>query len=108
MVKLNPKCLNGEQQLAIDNFGHLIPCCQCDTGRNRYDPYYIEFLKSCSIKDYETLDEILLSDAWMDFAKGLQNDKGFKVCYWYCGRENKDHKSEITYDGDKIIRKKET
>ena len=102
-MELEPKCLNGEQQLAVTNLGHLVPCCQCDTAHNDTCKKYKTFLKDSLIEDYETIDEIFFSDTWIQFAKDLQNNIGFKVCYTHClKKEEKDHKKMVYYENGKV------
>jgi hypothetical protein len=102
--KLYPKCLVGSQQFAVDNMGHLIPCCQCDSTYNLKDKNYIEFLKYVKIEDYESIEEILLSDAWLLFEENLKNNQGFRMCHRYCATKDTSFKKEVTYIGKEIVR----
>jgi|SRR5210317_272797 len=102
-IKLYPKCLIGVQPFAVDNNGHLIPCCQCDAMRNFDDPKYIEFLKHVKISDYDSIMEILTSDVWLLFEEGLMNNEGFKMCYIYCLTKEKTFKKQIFYNNNKKV-----
>lgn len=102
--KLYPKCLVGSQQFAIDNMGHLIPCCQCDSTYNLRDKNYIEFLNHVKIEDYESIEEILLSDAWLLFEENLKNNQGFRMCHRYCATKDTSFKKEVTYIGKEVVR----
>lgn len=95
-TKLDPKCLNNKQAaFAMTNQGELIPCCWLDTQEQRDEEDYQEFLKSSRIDDYDTIEEILLTDAWMEFYKNLKNGIGFKKCHKICKwRPVDSHKKE--------------
>jgi len=98
-IELDPGCFDQRQpSYAMTNRGELIPCCWLDTSYNRADPDYQELLLASNIDDYDTIEEILLTDEWIKFYKNLKNNKGFPSCHVHCRkRENPAHKREITY-----------
>ena len=101
--KIYPKCLVGTQQFAVDNMGHLIPCCQCDSTFNLKDEKYIQFLNHVKIKDFDSIEEILLSDAWLLFEENLRNNQGFRMCHYYCATKETSFKKEVTYMGKDVV-----
>lgn len=99
-IKLDPKCLRDDMQMAITNEGHLIPCCYCDSGHTRDDPLYIKLLKVSKISDYETIDEILNTPEWQEFEENLKQHIGPRACVNTCRvRKNDDIiKKETLFD----------
>jgi len=84
---LDPKCLGKEQkQFALTNRGELIPCCWCDTQINREDKNYQSLLEVSKIEDYDSIDEILLTEPWLIFYDHLKKGRGFSVCYDFCAK----------------------
>lgn len=111
-AKLDPKCLNGKQAAyAMTNKGELIPCCWLDTQEQRAEQDYQEFLWASRIDDYDSIEEIFLTDEWVEFFKNLKEGRGFLKCHDICKwRENDSHKHETFMDAKtkKKTRKKTT
>ena len=120
-MKLNPKCLptNGEKPmpLAIDNRGHLLPCCWCDekniTASKQFKPLY----DVSKLEDYNNINEILETKEWVEFENDLINARDIgdedslkkvqPVCIHHCKiREKEDKiKVETTYRNGKELKK---
>ena len=70
---LRPRCLEGKA-LGHSNTGHILPCCWVDgevlkrheLGRKLIHP-------DLSIDNNETIEDILLSDAWLEWDDMLKN-----------------------------------
>ena len=83
---LRPRCLEGKA-LGHSNTGHILPCCWVDgevlkrheLGRKLIHP-------DLSIDNNETIEDILLSDAWLEWDDMLKNspEKAPYFCYKYC------------------------
>lgn len=109
--ELEPQCLKkettekfiNEMQVAIDNRGHLIPCCYCDTPNNNKDENYQKLLKVSKISDYDSIEEIYLNKEWTEFVENLKNNKGFYACHIVCKKrqnnKNVTRKERIYYKG---------
>ena len=95
-IKLKPKCLTGEMQLAYTNRGHLIPCCDCDTQKTMADPEFKKLLAVSKVSEVNDIEEIIYSKEWMDFEENLRNDKGPWACINTC---------QVRPDEDDIVRK---
>ena len=100
--ELDPKCLDDRQPaFGMTNRGELIPCCWMDNKTNRYDKDYQKLLKVSKISDYDSIDELLLTDEWIQFAKNIANGKGFVWCHHVCKkRETNQHKRESWYEDE--------
>jgi hypothetical protein len=84
--EIDPKCFDDRQPgFALTNCGELIPCCWADGfPKNDKDPTYQKLLKVSKIADYDSIDEILMTDEWLEFAENLSKGKGMQVCYEVC------------------------
>lgn len=107
MSEIDPKCFNKKQPaFAVTNRGELIPCCWCDTQVVRAEKRYQKLLMVSNLDDYDSIDEILLTDEWVQLFNDLQNNKGFSVCHSICKKRDVDqHKKETYYDsktGEKV------
>lgn len=100
MEKLDPKCLNGKQEaFALTNKGQLIPCCWLDTQAQRAESDYQQLLMVSHVDDYDSIEEIFLTDEWVEFYSNLKKGKGFSHCHRICKwRESDQHKKEIILD----------
>lgn len=104
-MKLKPKCFDS-MELAVDNRGHLIPCCYCDTVATREDKEYQKLYAVSKINDYDDVKEILMTDEWIKFKDNLLNDIGPPACIDTC-RVKDDYKKKEKYtmpDGKEINR----
>jgi len=101
-TELDPKCLTGGQEaFAITNRGELIPCCWLDNQVNRRDPDYIKLLIASHIQDYDSIEEILFTDEWLEFQDNLKKGIGFTICHLVCKkRDSPQHKRETFYGED--------
>ena len=108
--ELDPKCINGDQEaFAITNRGELIPCCWLDTYVQKMEHDYGMLTLASNLNDYDSIEEILLQDEWVDFRTNLRNGKGFAICYLVCKkREAPQHKRMTVYGKGKEKWKKET
>ena len=89
-MKINPKCEKGKQSkdYATSAKGFLLPCCWCDTINLSADKELTKlFRPHLHLDKVDSIDEILLSDEWLDFKKSIttDNDKAPDVCKRYCG-----------------------
>jgi len=113
-VSMAPQCMpkkegdtSERQTPAVTNRGHLIPCCWLDTPNSLKHPIMKKLLKVSKIDDYESIDEILLTKEWINFAKNLSENNMDEIapeCYSMCkkrtGRD--DIKKETYYYKGKI------
>ena len=99
-TEIAPKCFNNIQDaFGTTNRGEIIPCCWLDTQSTRRDPDYQKLLEVSRIDDYDSIDEIFLTDEWIDFFNNLKKGIGFPVCYKICKkREQGQHKKESIYN----------
>ena len=106
--KLEPRCMppkekNSErrQQIAVTNRGQLVPCCWMDQKVVLQHPDMQKMLKVSNVADYDTIEEILLTDEWQEFAKNLEErniEKIMPVCITHCvQREGRDRQKIETY-----------
>ena len=91
-MKINPKCEKGKQSkdYATSAKGFLLPCCWCDTINPSSDIELTKlFRPHLHLDKVDSIDEILLSDEWLDFKKSIttDNDKAPDVCKRYCGTD---------------------
>lgn len=93
-MKLDPLCFKNEIPLAVTNRGHLIPCCRCDIPHTINDPEFQKLLSVSKISEVDHIDEILLSDEWIQFYNNLKNNKGPKACFDVC-RADKTEKNKL-------------
>ena len=107
--EIDAKCLDNRQQaFALTTRGELIPCCWADTQWNRDHPTYQELIKVSNIADYDSIEEILMTDEWIEFTENLMNGKGMPVCHITCKkREKPQQKKEISVDenGKQYVRR---
>ena len=84
---LRPKCLMGET-LGHTNTGNILPCCWCDVP-NRIDKHELGsrlLHPDLSIENNDTIEDILVSDAWVEWDNMLRNnpEKAPSFCWDYC------------------------
>ena len=89
-MKIQPKCEKGKQSkdYAYSAKGFLLPCCWCDQINPSNDKELMKlFRPHLHLDKVDSIEEILLSDEWLDFKKSITNDydKAPKVCKRYCG-----------------------
>lgn len=91
---LNPKC-GIDKSCAMNAQGFLIPCCWLDPIRklstnysgNMEDINYL-FKEELNIKNVDSVEDILLSDEWLQFFHNLIEEKDVPtLCKKYCSSE---------------------
>ena len=104
---LEPRCMpahgsiEDRMQAAITNRGELVPCCWIDQKMAREDPVIQKMLKVSNISDYNSIEDILLTKEWKEFAKNLAEknlNKVRPICIYHCKRrtgEDRQKKEEI-------------
>jgi len=117
-IEMQPKCMverNEEksintQQAAVTNRGHLIPCCWLDEHQTLNHPIMIELLKVSKISEHNSIEDILKTNEWANFAKNLAEnnmDKVLPSCIHHCRkRDNKDKIKKETYFKDGEVKSK--
>jgi len=102
-MKLKPKCFTKNMQVALTNRGELIPCCYCDEEEVLNYPTMKKLLKVSKISEVESIEEILLTKEWIDFANDLKNNKGPQKCFDICREKSENSKEEFYIEDEKII-----
>lgn len=115
-VKLWPRCMGkhiSKMDPAVTNRGHLVPCCFIDQQEELDDPIMKKMLKVSKISEHNSVEDILYSDEWKEFALNLnkskrrswarQNmDKIMPVCIIHCSYKDRKgenrHSTEEFYD----------
>ena len=77
-IKIKPKCLPDPDDksfvpmpLAIDNRGHLLPCCWCDHPKTTKDEKYQPLYKVSKLEDHNSIDDILDQKEWKKFENDI-------------------------------------
>ena len=84
--EIDPQCVNGSKPVAINNRGHLLPCCEWDTGKMIRDPYVQKLMAVSNIADAD-IDEILLTDEWQQFYQDITTGNYIPImCKAVCGK----------------------
>jgi hypothetical protein len=93
--EIDPKCFNDKRRgFALTNRGELIPCCWADGAPwNKNHPTYQKLVKVSKIADYDSINEILMTDEWIEFAENLSKGKGMPVCHQLC-QKSVEHKKQ--------------
>jgi len=98
--ELDPKCISGSQEaFAITNRGEVIPCCWLDTSIQRKDMDYGMLTLASNLDDYDSIDEILLQDEWVEFRNNLRKGKGFALCHHVCKKRDTPQHKKMTILG---------
>ena len=88
-IILEPRCMPKHGSIeyrmspAMTNRGELIPCCWMDQAKALKHPIMKQMLKVSKVSDYNSIEEILLTKEWQQFAKDLAEkdiDKVVPVC----------------------------
>jgi len=103
-ITMKPMCFKGDMNLAVDNRGRLLPCCHCDTRNMTGDKEWRKLLEKSKIEDYNTLEEIIDSEAWKAFYKSLQHNRGPVACWDTCrsNKKKKDKQEMTVAEGGKL------
>lgn len=97
-ILLDPKCINGTIDMAVDNRGRLIPCCYCDVPKMTNDPEYSKLLEVSYLENYDSVEEILATKQWKRFFKRLKQNNGFSECNKVCRKDKSElHTRVSTY-----------
>lgn len=100
-IKIDPMCFRGNMNLAVDNRGHLLPCCHCDTENMMNDKEFRKLVDNSNIADYERIEDILDTDQWHAFHKALEHNRGPVACWDTCrSNKNKKDKQEMVVAED--------
>jgi len=104
-----PKCLNTKQPMfAVTKFGELIPCCWLDTSTNREDPSYKKLLAVSKLSDYESIDELILTEEWLEFNDYIRDGKSpFYGCLRNCKKGVQIKKEIYLASAGSVTAKKE-
>ena len=101
---LEPRCMpkHGSKDFrmspAVTNRGELIPCCWCDQPRASKDPIMKQMLKVSKISDHNSIEDILTTKEWQEFAKNLAEknlDKVLRVCIIHCQKRSGRDRQKI-------------
>ena len=82
--KINPKCLHG-RDLGYAITGHMTPCCWTNISWN--DTWLSKFFTpEMHIDNFDTIEDILNSEVWVNFFEMLENDntKAPLICKQMC------------------------
>jgi len=91
--KFEPKCITGENRAAINNRGHLLPCCWVDEGWALEEPELKKIVKVSKISEYEDVEEILFTKEWIEFYNNLKSEKNIPtICKHHCTIRKDDDK----------------
>ena len=108
---INPKCVAGSQQFAVNNRGQVVPCCHVDNALGYADETIQALAEASNIDDFNCIDDIIHSKIWYDFYLLITSDDLSDVpkpCQRYCGTYHNDkHTSETMYRRGNIIYMKE-
>ena len=88
-IELDPKCFK-DQQMAVTNRGHLIPCCYCDVKHTMDDTEFQKLLSVSKISDYDNIIDILATDEWKKFENNLRQNVGPRACETICQKNKKN------------------
>jgi len=117
-IKLEPKCMitpeDKKQEeikmVAVTNRGHLLPCCWLDNPNILDHPTMKKLLKVSKISEHNSIEDILKTNEWANFAKNLAEnnmDKVLPSCIHHCRkRDNKDKIKKETYFKDGEVKSK--
>ena len=103
-IILEPRCMPAKgsiekrMQAAITNRGELVPCCWIDQKMAREDPVIQKMLKVSNISDYNSIEDILLTKEWKEFAKNLAEknlNKVRPVCIYMCAKRTGKDRQKI-------------
>jgi len=110
-IEMQPKCMVvNAQQAAVTNRGHLIPCCWLDERKTLSHPTMKKLLKVSKISVQNSIENILKTNEWTNFAKNLAEnnmDKVLPSCIFHCRkREDKDKIKKETFFKDGKVKSK--
>tara|TARA_B100002019_G_C21254925_1_gene593283 strand:- start:1637 stop:2023 length:387 start_codon:yes stop_codon:yes gene_type:complete len=88
-IELDPLCFKDAIALAVTNKGVLIPCCRMDDPHTMNDPRMQQFLKVSVINENNSIEDILKSKEWKEFADNLSKNIGPNACRTTCAKQKK-------------------
>ena len=88
-IELDPLCFKDAIALAVTNKGVLIPCCRMDDPHTMIDPSMQQFLKVSVINENNSIEDILKSKEWKEFADNLSKNIGPNACRTTCAKQKK-------------------
>lgn len=95
-MTVDPKCIKGDNCIAYSATGYLLPCCWADQIDRRLE-FKSLLQKKFRLDKVESIEEIINSDEWQSFYRGLLEDPNNapSVCKNYCksGYNNKIEKN---------------
>ena len=103
-IILEPRCMPAHgsiekrMQAAITNRGELIPCCWMDQSSALEHPVMKEMLKVSKISDHNSIEDILLTKEWQEFARNLAEknlDKVVPTCITHCKKRTGRDRQKI-------------
>ena len=103
-IILEPRCMAPKNSIekrmspAVTNRGELIPCCWMDQKSSLEHPVMQKMLKVSKISENDTIEDILFSDEWQEFAKNLAErnlDKVVPTCITHCKKRTGRDRQKI-------------
>ncbi len=103
-IILEPRCMPAKgsierrMQAAITNRGELIPCCWFDQTRAREDPVIRQMYKVSKISEHNSIEDILKTKEWQEFAKNLAEknlNKVRPICIYHCKRRTGEDRQKV-------------
>jgi len=101
---LEPRCMPKHGSIdfrmspAVTNRGELIPCCWCDQPRASKDPIMKQMLKVSKISDHNSIEDILKTKEWQEFAKNLAEknlNKVRPICIYHCKKRTGEDRQKV-------------
>lgn len=84
MKTIQPKCLNGRQELGHTARGYILPCCWWDIPF-LFDSEIKELVKEkFKLDNVSDIKQVLESEEWKTFYADLRVGKAPSHCYKYC------------------------
>ena len=87
--ELDPLCFKDAIALAVTNQGVLIPCCRMDDPKTMNDHRMKKMLEVSTINNNNTVEDILKSGEWKEFANNLSKNIGPNACRTTCAKAKK-------------------
>ena len=96
--KFEPRCISGQSQAAVNNRGHLLPCCWTDEGWALEEPELKKIVKVSKISEYDDIEDILFTKEWIEFYSNLKAEKNIAtICRHHCTVREHDDKLKREY-----------
>ena len=103
-IILEPRCMPAKgsiekrMQAAMTNRGELIPCCWMDQASALEHPVMKQMLKVSKISEHNSIEDILLTKEWQEFARNLAEKNLKKViptCITHCKKRTGRDRQKI-------------